>query len=143
MKIPDYGEEMDVKKLRFLIGLSLCIIVPLGFFSKSYQGPGCVWLNHFGGGLLYEIFWCLAVCFCWPILTGFHISLGVFIVTSLLEVLQLWHPQFLENIRLTFIGKTLIGHSFSFMDFPHYLAGCAIGWIWIRRLKKSVTLHDS
>ena len=134
---------MDIKRLRFLIGLSLCIVVPLGFFSKSYQGPGWVWLNHYGGGLFYEIFWCLAVCFCWPKLSDFSISLGVFVVTSLLEVLQLWHPQFLENIRLTFIGKALIGHSFSFLDFPHYLVGCTIGWIWINRLKKSVMVDES
>jgi hypothetical protein len=60
----------------------------------------------------------------------------VFIITSALEVLQLWHPKFLEMIRSSFIGSALIGTTFSWLDFPHYAMGCFIGWQWLRWLEK-------
>ncbi|MDP6778276.1 MAG: DUF2809 domain-containing protein, partial [Candidatus Latescibacteria bacterium] len=59
---------------------------------------------------------------------------NVLAVTCALEVLQLWHPPFLELVRRSFVGATLLGTSFDWVDFPHYVAGCAIGWLWMRRL---------
>jgi len=64
------------------------------------------------------------------------IPLWVFIITCALEVLQLWHPKFLEMIRSSFIGSALIGTTFSWLDFPHYAIGCFIGWQWLRWLEK-------
>jgi hypothetical protein len=59
------------------------------------------------------------------------IPLWVFVITCALEVLQLWHPKFLETIRSYFIGAALIGTTFSWWDFPHYAIGCYLGWLWI------------
>jgi hypothetical protein len=47
----------------------------------------------------------------------------VFIVTCILEFLQLWHPPFLEWIRNYFLGRTIIGNSFSKSDFLYYFFG--------------------
>jgi len=49
-------------------------------------------------------------------------------ITCSIECLQLWHPLFLESIRSTFIGGTLIGTTFSWWDFPHYAIGCCVSW---------------
>lgn len=57
-------------------------------------------------------------------------------MTCILEFLQLWHPPFLELIRSYLIGRLLIGTSFSWWDFPHYLVGCLIGWWWLAKLEK-------
>jgi len=51
------------------------------------------------------------------------------------KCLQLWHPPFLELIRSTFWGRALIGTSFSWWDFPHYIFGSAIGGFLIEKLK--------
>jgi hypothetical protein len=61
-----------------------------------------------------------------------RIAIGVFVVTSLLEVLQLWHPWALEQARATFLGRALLGTTFAWWDFPHYALGCALGWVWMR-----------
>jgi hypothetical protein len=61
--------------------------------------------------------------------------LGVFLVTSALEFLQLWHPPFLQLIRSTFLGQTLIGTSFTWWDFPYYFFGCVLGWFGVRYVK--------
>ncbi len=116
---------------------SLLAVTPLGLLFKIYPGPGQWWFNDYGAGLLYEIFWILIV---FAILLRKKlinkIPVWVFIITSALEVLQLWHPKFLEMIRSSFIGSALIGTTFSCLDFPHYAMGCFIGWQWLRWLEK-------
>lgn len=113
--------------------IALLVITPLGFWFKLYTGPGRAWLNNSAAGTLYEVFWCLVVFFFWPCREFVtRIAVGVFVVTSLLEVLQLWHPWALEQIRATFLGRALIGTTFAWWDFPHYALGCALGWLGMR-----------
>lgn len=124
-------------QLSFRVKIALCIIflIPLGFATKFYHGPFQFWVENFLGGVLYEIFWCLVIAFFFPNTKPIWISSIVFFCTSLLEVLQLWHPWFLEKIRSTFLGRALIGTSFTWLDFPHYIVGCLIGIEWIQILK--------
>ena len=121
---------------RTRILILLVILIPVGLATKFYQGPGYNWVNHYAGGLVYEIFWCLVVSFIQPRLNGWTTAAWVFGITCLLECLQLWHPPFLELIRSTFWGKALIGTSFSWWDFPHYIFGSAIGGLLVEKLKK-------
>jgi hypothetical protein len=115
--------------------LSLCVVTPAGFLFKFYRGPGHIWFNDYGGGLLYEIFWCMVVFFFVPQRKNITpITLWVLIITCILETLQLWHPPFLEQIRSTFLGAALIGTTFVWLDFPHYILGCIIGWLLMRML---------
>lgn len=117
--------------------LCLLFVIPLGFITKFYQGPAEAWLHNYAGGILYEFFWCLVVALVWPRASGQCIALWIFIVTSALEFTQLWHTPLLESIRSTFIGRTFIGTSFSWFDFPYYIVGCIIGWACIEGLRKT------
>ena len=129
--------EPSQRLVRGRILLSLAIVTPLGFLCKLYAGPGHRWLNNSAAGLLYEIFWCLVLFFIWPRRRyATRIAVVVLAVTSLLEVLQLWHPWLLEQVRAAFLGRALIGTTFSWGDFPFYVLGCALGWLWMRALAR-------
>jgi len=132
----------QVRAFRKKVLISLLVLTPLGFASKLYPGPGAWWFNNCAGGMFYEIFWCLVAVFIWSRTSGLWIASWVFIITSMLEFCQLWHPPVLEVIRGTFIGRTLIGTSFSLWDFPYYIIGCGIGLLWIWMLRRS-TFHES
>jgi len=120
------------KSLKLIIISALIIF---GFLFKLYKGPFHTWFNSYGAGVLYEIFWILFISLFLTIRKDIlRLPVYVFIVTSLLEVMQLWHPFILENFRQTFLGKALIGTTFSFLDFPHYALGCFIGWVLINNL---------
>ncbi|WP_414585048.1 DUF2809 domain-containing protein [Scytonema sp. PCC 10023] len=115
---------------------SLLIVIAMGFFFKYYTGPAHEWLNDYGAAVFYEIFWCLfAFLFFRSGIAVRQIPLWVFIITCILEFLQLWHPPLLEEFRATLIGKWLIGTTFAWWDFPHYLLGCILGWLWLRQLQ--------
>jgi hypothetical protein len=121
--------------------VSLVIVTPLGFASKFYGGPGAFWFNNSFSGLLYEIFWCLAVAWVWPKASSRRIALIVFSATSMLETLQLWHPPILETVRSHFLGRTLIGTTFVRSDFIYYVVGCFLGWLWLERMKRTVPFN--
>jgi hypothetical protein len=48
----------------------------------------------------------------------------------------LWHPPFLEVLRSNFIGRTILGSSFNWTDFPYYLVGSGLGYIWLLLIKR-------
>lgn len=116
------------EKYRLLIVLLIIVITPMGFFTKYYDGPAASWVANSLGGLIYEVFWCLVVALLLPRSRPFNIAVSVFLATCLLEFMQLWHPPFLEWLRASFIGRTILGSSFNWLDFPYYALGCAAGW---------------
>ena len=82
---------------------------------------------------MYEVFWILMGFFFWPKKElANKIALWVLIGTSVLKVLQLWHPWHLEKIRSYFLGKALVGTWFTLWDFPHYVVGCLLGWLVVK-----------
>ncbi len=123
------------KKVRWTL-ISILIIVPLGLYSKFYSGQAVYWVNNSIGGVLYVIFWCLFAFLFLGNNKPLKIAIVVFSLTCFLEFLQLWHPPLLQYLRSHFIGRTLLGTTFTWLDFPYYLAGCGIGWLWMKSLQK-------
>jgi hypothetical protein len=114
--------------------LALLLLTPLGFATKLYAGPGARWIHDSAGGMVYEIFWILAVLFAAPRASPGRVALGVLAVTCALEALQLWHPPWLEALRAPFLGRALLGSTFSWWDYPYYVVGCLAGWALARAL---------
>lgn len=121
---------------RLWVLLSLAVLIPVGFYSKAYHGPGFQWVNANGGGFFYVIFWCLVIFGMLPTLRPLNIAVVVVVLTCLVEFSQLLHHPILSYVRSTFIGQTVFGRTFSWYDMPFYGAGglCAFLWLmWIDR----------
>lgn len=114
----------------------LSVVVFIGMCSKYYQGMFRSWVNNSFTGVVYVIFWCMFFS-----LPGMwkprNIAIGVFIVTCLIEFLQLLHTPFLASVRSTFLGGVMVGTVFQWSDFPYYAMGCFFGYLIIRALAKS------
>ncbi|MGB7441313.1 MAG: DUF2809 domain-containing protein [Coleofasciculaceae cyanobacterium] len=120
---------------RWLTIISLLVVVPLGIFSKFYTGPLQWWFYGYGGAVLYEIFWCLFVFLLIPGKKAVKlIPLWVFIITCIIEFIQLLQTPFLQVLRASFLGKWLLGSTFVWWDFPHYFLGCLLGWFWLQQI---------
>ena len=115
--------------------ISLAIIVPLGFLTKIYSGPASDWVQNSLGGVLYVIFWSLLFSIPFSSSASWKIALIVLVATCSLEILQLWHPPFLEQIRSTFLGHALMGNSFSWKDLVHYFAGFLLSLVLLSLLR--------
>jgi len=129
---------LSTSSIRVQVILSLLVIVPVGWWLRRLDfGPDYRWVSNWGGSLAYEIFWILLI-FLWlarpQSITP--IAVGVWLVTCLLEVAQLWHPPWLEAIRATFLGRAILGTTFMWQDMPIYPLGCIVGWLWLKALCK-------
>ncbi len=111
----------------------LLVLLPAGLWSKACRGPGHLWFNDYGGGVLYEIFWCVAAYGIWPYRKNIiRIVSTVFLISCIIELTQLWHGwPWLEAIRKTFTGRLLLGTTFAWWDFPHYALGCGLSWLFL------------
>jgi hypothetical protein len=113
-------------RFRMRAAIALLIIVPIGFASRR--------INNSLGGAWYEIFWCLTAAVAVPRWPAAGIAMVVLAATCGLEFLQLWHPPPLEWARASFVGRTILGNSFDWADFPYYFAGSAAGYAGLRFL---------
>lgn len=111
-------------------------LIPIGLYTKFYNGFASSWVHDSLGGILYVIFWSLFFSIVFQKTKPWKIATIVFIITTILEILQLWHPLFLEIIRDGFIGRAMLGTSFSWLDIIHYCIGLIISFWLIKMLRK-------
>ncbi len=114
--------------------LVLLVLTPLGFYSKFYQGPGKEWAHSYAGDILYPMFWFFVLAFFWPKLSPYTNAVIIFLVTTAIEFSQLLSYPFLECIRRSFLGRTLIGTGFVVADIFYYLIGCLFAVLLHARL---------
>jgi hypothetical protein len=130
---------------RLLLFICLLVIIFLGIYTKFYKGFGEEWVRDYSGDILYEICWCLLVFAVIPKHKQKQaialIPVWVFLVTCSLEVLQLWQTPILQTARSSFLGKLLLGTTFVWWDFPHYLLGAWLGWLWLKFIGNRSTIH--
>lgn len=124
----------NAQRLRIGLLISLLILTPCGFYTKFYSGPYQSWVADSLSGVLYVIFWCLVLKLSRQQCNDFKIASLVLLLTIGLEFLQLWHPPVLEALRRNFIGRTILGNSFSWFDLPYYVLGSGIGYGWLKLL---------
>jgi hypothetical protein len=107
--------------------LVLVALIPIGLGTKFYSGPASALVQNYAGALCYEVFWIFAAKAILPRAPMPRIAAGVFLATSVLELLQLSRHPWLEWVRAFFLGRVLIGTSFDPWDFLYYGIGTVLG----------------
>lgn len=127
-----------MKKYRLILFYLLVFLIPFGIFTKYYQGLFQEWINNSLGGIIYIMAWTALILLIQPRYHPKNVAFWVFIVNVFLEILQLWHPPFLEAIRATFLGRMLLGTTFVFSDFIYYGIGALFSAWFFSILKHRV-----
>jgi len=127
---------VTARKTRIRVLAVLAVVTALGLALKFYAGPGRWWVNNWGpASVAYELFFMLLVFLFVPRRSAIApIAVVVCVTTCALELLQTWKPPWLEAVRAMFLGRTLLGTSFSWWDMPAYVVGCLLGWWLLHRL---------
>lgn len=113
---------------RATILIVMLFLVPLGFATKFYSGPGRDWIVNYAGDILYPMFWFFLVLFIQPKSSPVKLACAVFIFSTAIEFTQLLTFPILVQIRSTFIGRTLIGTGFVPIDVLYYFIGSALAF---------------
>jgi hypothetical protein len=116
---------------RAIFCLSILAIVPLGYVIRfNHILPE--YIRDAGGSIAYELFWILSILVIYPAANRRLTALWVCLGTCGIELLQLYQPPWLQAIRATLPGRLILGTSFSSLDFPPYVIGSYLGYLWVR-----------
>lgn len=126
---------------RLLLLATLGIMVPLGYWVRFLNLPGFEFVSDFLGSVAYEIFWIAWVLSMAPRWQVTPVAIAVCLLTCGIEVLQLWQPAWLQALRSTLPGRLVLGNTFSWQDFPAYIVGSSIGWLWVQGLRRLAGLE--
>ena len=100
-----------------------------------YRGVAQNWIRYYVSASVYVVMWSLLFFFFWPTKNNnIRIPVLVLLGTCLLEVLQLWEPDFLERLRSTLLGAGLIGTDFVWLQFPFYVLGALVAVVVLKLL---------
>lgn len=137
IKTPQSAEPNSVLSTpRFKAVMAIPVTVAFGLACKVYSGSGANFINNFGPASIAYVILIMLILFL--ILPErdlvIPIALTAFLVTCVIEFLQLWHPNWLTALRKTLLGRLMLGTTFSVLDFPAYLVGAIIGSLLLKRI---------
>ncbi|MGM0530678.1 MAG: DUF2809 domain-containing protein [Bacteroidota bacterium] len=127
---------MPEKKALIKTIVLIVIITALGFSAKLVPHGEASWISNQLAGLFYVTELSLILYLFFPEHFIILLVIAAFLLTSLVEFMQLWHPTFLEPVRSSFLGHTIIGSTFSWLDFPWYVGGAVLGWLLLKWVRK-------
>lgn len=116
------------RKLRWRALALTPFVIAFGLACKKYRGPGSELINNFGpASVAYVVLLALLLFTVWPKSDWIiRICVTAFAITCGVEVLQLWHPEWLTAIRGTIVGRLILGTTFNVLDFPAYAIGAIV-----------------
>jgi len=117
-------------RVRAATTVALVAVTLLSLAAKFYRGPGDIWVNNWGPASVgYVLFFCLIGLWLVPRRSAIPaIIVIVFTLTCLVEFLQLYRTSWLQTVRGMFLGRMVLGTSFSWWDFPAYVCGTVAAW---------------
>ena len=118
-----HGETLNYLKKQWPILVVILLLTPLGFATKFYAGPGRVWVHAYAGDIHYPMFWYFLAVFFIHDARPASLCLLVFFFSTVVEFSQLSNGDMLLWLRHSFLGRTLVGVSFSFVDIFYYYIG--------------------
>jgi Protein of unknown function (DUF2809) len=119
--------------IRLLLIINILAVILLGYiirFSHVFVES----FHHIAGCVFYAILWVLVGAFLYPRANRRSIVIWVFLGTCSIEFLKLYQPPWFQAIRGTLPGRLILGTTFDWYNFPIYLFGCYLGWLWIKFL---------
>jgi Protein of unknown function (DUF2809) len=119
--------------IRLLLIINIAAVILLGYivrFSHVFVES----FHHIAGCVFYAVMWVLVAAFLYPRTNRRPIAIWVFLGTCGIEFLKLCQPPWLQAIRATLPGRLILGTTFDWYNFPIYLFGCYLGWLWIKFL---------
>ena len=121
-------------KRRVPLCVALLVVTALGLGTSAYEGRERLWVRDHGSGILYVMFWILLVLTLRPDSSPGRVSIAVLVLTCLVEFSQLIDARWLNAIRKTWLGASLLGIGFKWSDLPYYAIGAIAGWGLVRLL---------
>ena len=134
---------MTYKRNRLLYGIMIIIVIILGLCSRNMAIFLPDFLNTYLGDALWALMIFIAFAFIFREMETKIVALMGISFCYLIEVSQLYHANWIDNIRKTTLGGLVLGYGFLWSDLIAYAIGIGVGviieilWVVIRKHKET------
>lgn len=116
-----------LRRSRWSASAWIALGIALGLASRRL-GPSLPrFVSAYAGDTLWAFVVFFGVGFVWPGAPTRRVALAAMGVSTLVEVSQLWHAQWIDAIRQTTPGALVLGRGFVWSDLICYAAGVGLG----------------
>ncbi|MDW8800414.1 DUF2809 domain-containing protein [Clostridium sp. A1-XYC3] len=120
---------MIYKRNRVLYGFMTMVVVFLGLYSRRMKSFIPEFLNIYLGDILWALVIFIAFAFILRAKTTKTVAVMAISFCYLIELSQLYHANWIDNIRKTTLGGLVLGYGFLWSDLIAYAVGVGIGMI--------------
>lgn len=118
---------MASPKAFYLLAIIVTIVVGLG--SRAYAGPGADFIHLYIGDVLYATLYYWLFRWIAPQQTKQWAAMWALVLCFFIEVGQLYHAPWIDDIRATQLGGLVLGFGFLWSDLVCYTLGVLLGWM--------------
>lgn len=112
---------------RIIYSLIILIVIGLGLGSRASPNPLPVFIVTYAGDTLWALTAFLMIGFIFPSLPTIRVAIIALLFSYFIEVTQLYHAPWINEIRQNRLAALLLGRGFLWSDLMCYTVGVAIG----------------
>ena len=118
---------MTYKRSRLLYAFMIIVVIILGLCSRKLSNLLPDFMNIYLGDALWALMIFIGVGFIFLKMKTKTITLMGISFCYLVELSQLYHADFIDNIRKTTLGGLVLGYGFLWSDLVAYAIGISVG----------------
>ncbi len=115
-------------KKRIIYAALFLITIPIGLATRKKPHWFYESIATYGGDILWATLFFFFFRFFFPAKKLWMIAAYTYAFAVAIEISQLYHAPWLDTIRVTFLGKMILGFGFLWSDILSYAIGVLIGW---------------
>lgn len=120
---------MSQKRRTLIYIISILITIIIGLGLRTFSGYLPRWVNLYVGDFL----WAFMMFFIFALIFKKKTTLKVMVLSLtycyLIEISQIYHSPWIDNIRQTTVGHLMLGRGFLWSDLISYTVGICVGGI--------------
>ena len=120
---------MTYKRNRLLYTAMIIIVIILGLWSRKLSNVLPAFLNKYLGDALWALMIFIGFGYIFREMETKIVALIGILFCYLIELSQLYHANWVDNMRKTTLGGLVLGYVFSWSDLLGYAIGIGVGVI--------------
>ncbi|AXO98812.1 MULTISPECIES: DUF2809 domain-containing protein [Bacillus cereus group] len=121
---------MNTKRNRLLYATFTIIVIILGLSSRKFAYALPELLNDYLGDTLWALMIFIGFGFLFPKIETKKLAFISLIFCCGIEMSQLYHAEWIDNIRATTLGGLVLGYGFLWSDLVAYTIGVGVGFLF-------------
>ncbi|MEN1937815.1 DUF2809 domain-containing protein [Paenibacillus sp. 102] len=120
---------MDYKRNRLLYAVLTITVIILGLASRKFAYALPTLLNDYLGDALWALMIFIGFGFLFHKMETKKVALLSLLFCYGIEMSQLYHAEWIDNIRATTLGGLVLGYGFLWSDLLAYTIGVGVGML--------------